>query len=115
MALVTSVFVGLLFFGATYLILARSFIRLILGLSLLSNAVNLLIFTAGGFQRFSPPLVSVGGSNVAIERISDPLPQALVLTAIVISFGILSFALALTYRVIKVTRSDNMNTLSEGS
>jgi hypothetical protein len=70
------------------MMLRRSIVKLMIGLMLLSNAANLLIFTAAGLTRGVPPLVPEGLTRP--DGLSaDPLPQALVLTAIVISFGVL--------------------------
>ena len=77
-----------------FLLLSRALIRLIVGLSLISYGVNLSILIAGaGLGEGSPPLLNIAGPHV------DPLPQALILTAIVIGFGLLSFALALVFRI----------------
>ncbi|MEL6188308.1 MAG: NADH-quinone oxidoreductase subunit K, partial [Myxococcota bacterium] len=68
-----------------------------IGFMLISNAINLLIFVAGRFTRGEPPIVHGAAHGVY----ANPLPQALILTAIVISFGITAFAFSLTYRVFK--------------
>lgn len=90
--------VGLLFGLATYLFLSRSTIRLVLGTFLLSNATHLSIFAAGRLTREVPPLVP-DGLKVPAEVIANPLPQALILTAIVISFSLTAFIFVLVYRV----------------
>ncbi|MEX0684588.1 MAG: Na+/H+ antiporter subunit C [Balneolales bacterium] len=89
--------VGGLFASSIYLMLRKNLIRIIIGLILLSNAVNLLIFTMGRLTSANPPLIAEG-ANVAEAGIANPLPQALILTAIVIGFGLLAFALVLAYR-----------------
>lgn len=89
--------VGILFATGIYLVLRRNLLKLIFGLVLLSNAVNLLIFTVGRLVRASPALVPPG-QTVPLEPFANPLPQALVLTAIVIGFGLVAFALVLLYR-----------------
>lgn len=76
-----------------YLLLERTLTRIIIGLALLSNGVNVLMLVAGG-QAGNPPIL--GGSDV--EKMSDPLPQAMILTAIVITLGITAFLLAMAYR-----------------
>ncbi len=83
--------VGLLSGSAVYLILQRGMIRIIFGFVLLSNAINLLLMAAGGTIRRAEPLMSITESSEA----ADPLPQAFVLTAIVIAFAITVFLLAL--------------------
>ncbi|MEX1120758.1 MAG: Na+/H+ antiporter subunit C [Balneolales bacterium] len=92
--------VGGLFAGSIFLMLRKNLIRIVIGLILLSNAVNLLIFTLGRITSANPPLIGEGAS-VADAGIANPLPQALILTAIVIGFGLLAFALVLTYRSYK--------------
>ena len=90
--------VGGLYAAGIYLMLRRSIIKLLIGLALISNAANLLIFTAAGFVRGKPPLVS-GDATQPDAPFADPLPQALILTAIVIGFGVLAFAIVLVHRV----------------
>lgn len=100
--------IGGLFAAGLYMLLRRSIVKLLIGLVLLSNAANLLIFTAAGFVRARPPLIPEGASRPLTE-IADPLPQALILTAIVISFGVLAFAMALVHRVYQATGSDDLD------
>lgn len=91
--------VGVLFCTGTYLLLQRTAIRLILGLALLSHGVNLLLFSSGGFKRGLPPIVlDKAAFTDDISAYVDPLPQALILTAIVISFGITAFMVVLVNR-----------------
>jgi multicomponent Na+:H+ antiporter subunit C len=97
METVFAILVGIMVAGAIYLMLDRILIRFILGLVLISNAVNLLIFTVGRLQSRKPPLIPEG-SAVPAEQIANALPQALVLTAIVIGFALLAFVFVLFYR-----------------
>lgn len=90
--------VGGLYAAGIYLMLRRSIVKLLIGLVLLSNASNLLIFTAAGLTRGNPPLVESGAEQLEAP-FADPLPQALILTAIVIGFGVLAFAIVLVHRV----------------
>ena len=83
--------VGLLVAGGVYLILQRSLIRVVIGFVLLGHAVNVLVLSAGGMDRRGLPLIGRGDPAAA----ADPLPQAFVLTAIVITFGITVYLLAL--------------------
>jgi multicomponent Na+:H+ antiporter subunit C len=92
-----AVIIGILFASSLYLMLRRNFVRVVIGLILLSNAVNLLIFTMGRITRGNPPLI-MDGQQFPAEGFANPLPQALILTAIVIGFGLLAFALVLAYR-----------------
>ncbi|MGB0681690.1 MAG: Na+/H+ antiporter subunit C [Magnetovibrionaceae bacterium] len=92
-----SLVVGALFAVSVYLLLSGSLIRLLLGIFVLGNATHLMIFVAGRLMRNAPPLIP-DGLKVAEEVIANPLPQALILTAIVISFSLFSFLLVLAYR-----------------
>lgn len=92
-----SIVVGILFAISVYLLLSGSLIRLLLGIFVLGNATHLMIFVAGRLMRNSPPLIP-DGLKVAEQVIANPLPQALILTAIVISFSLFSFLLVLAYR-----------------
>ena len=97
METVFAILVGIMVAGAIYLMLDRILIRFILGLVLISNAVNLLIFTVGRLQSRKPPVIPEG-STVPAGQIANALPQALVLTAIVIGFALLAFVFVLFYR-----------------
>lgn len=91
-----AVTVGVLFAAATYLMLSRNLLRFLFGLALMSNATNLLIFASGRLTVGAPPLVPYDGSDVG--DVANALPQALVLTAIVIGFGLFAFSLVLAMR-----------------
>lgn len=97
MEIVLSLLVGVLVAAAVYLMLARNVLRFLFGLVLLSNATNLTIFAAGRLTSAVPPLVPEGLAQPA-SAVANALPQALILTAIVIGFGLLAFALALVFR-----------------
>ncbi|MEJ2639875.1 MAG: NADH-quinone oxidoreductase subunit K [Desulfosarcinaceae bacterium] len=88
---------GLIFAAGVYLILSGSLLRLVFGLALASNAVNLLIFTVGGLGARRPPLIGAGQTAVT-DPVANALPQAMILTAIVIGFAIITFLLALFFR-----------------
>lgn len=95
------------FFGvSTYLLLSKSVIRLVIGIVVLGNAANLLIFTAGRVTREVPPIVPAG-LKVPLEPVANPLPQALILTAIVISFSLFAFVLVLAYRAYEELGTDS--------
>ncbi|WP_104202688.1 Na+/H+ antiporter subunit C [Billgrantia saliphila] len=107
-----AVAIGILFAAAIYMMLRRSIVKLVIGLMLLSNAANLLIFVSAGLTRGGPPLVPQG--MVAPEGVvADPLPQALVLTAIVIAFGVLSFAVVLVRRAWEIVRADDLDRMRD--
>ena len=88
---------GVLISGAVYLMLSRHLVRFLFGLVLLSNAANLVIFASGRTTLAIPPLVPEGLEAPAVT-VANALPQALILTAIVIGFGLLAFAMVLAYR-----------------
>jgi multicomponent Na+:H+ antiporter subunit C len=94
---VLAVLVGAMVAGSMYLMLQRNLMRFIFGLVLVSNAVNLLLFALGRLSYRRPPLIPVTDS-VPTEPIANALPQALILTAIVIGFAILVFVFVLFYR-----------------
>ncbi len=92
-----SVLIGALVAMAVYLMLARNLLRFLFGLIVLSNAANLTIFVAGRLTPGAPPLVP-DGADAPLGVVANALPQALVLTAIVIGFGLFAFALILAFR-----------------
>ena len=98
-----------LFGCGLYMVLSRNFVRLLLGLSLVTTAVNLVVFQAGRFRSLQPPLIPEGADR--LRDSADPLPQALILTAIVIGFGLLVFALTLAYRSYTVLRTTEMDAM----
>ena len=105
-----AILIGLFFTVAIYLLLSRSLIRMLLGIAILGNAVNLLIFTVGRVTREVPPIVPEG-EHQPLEAIANPLPQALILTAIVIGFSLFAFLLVLTYRAYQELNADNTDTM----
>lgn len=109
---IMAVVVGLMYAAAIYMMLRRSIVKLVIGLMLLSNAANLLIFTSAGMTRGAPPLIPEGA--MAPEGlVADPLPQALILTAIVIAFGVLAFAVVLIHRAYEVINADDLDQMKE--
>ena len=112
MTVLLAIAAGVLFAAAVYLMLRRSVLKLALGLSLLANAANLVIFVSAGITRGEPPLVA-DGATAPPPGAADPLPQAMVLTAIVISFAVLAFTLTLMHRVYQEGGSDDVDDLSE--
>lgn len=103
-----AVIVGVMFAAGTFLMLRRHLAKLILGLILMSNAANLLIFTAGGLNGRDPVIIGEGGTNYA-----DPLPQVLILTAIVISFGVMAYFLTLLRKTYKSTGTEDLERIQE--
>ncbi len=88
---------GIIAAASIYLMLSGNLIRFIFGLVLATNAVNLLIFVSGRLFPTRPPLIAEG-AKVATKPLANALPQALILTAIVIGFALLSFVFILFYR-----------------
>jgi multicomponent Na+:H+ antiporter subunit C len=105
-----AIVIGGLYAISFYLMLRRSMVKLILGLMLFSQAVNLLIFTAAGLTRGQAPIIAERAGDLPVPH-ADPLPQALILTAIVISFGMLAFTLALTRRAHSTLQTDDLDQL----
>jgi multicomponent Na+:H+ antiporter subunit C len=91
-----------LFGVGTYLVLQRKLSRIIIGLGLLTHGANILLITAG--RRGDPPIIGSGDR----ADFADPLPQALALTAIVITFGVTALLLALAYRSWLLTHDDEV-------
>ena len=87
MELILAIVVGALYAGGLYLMMRRSIVKLIIGLALLGQAANLLIFTIGRLNHNQPPLIPAGAQEMS-GSFADPVPQALILTAIVIGFGV---------------------------
>jgi multicomponent Na+:H+ antiporter subunit C len=110
MTTVLAIVIGGLYAAGVYMLLRRSLFKLILGLVLLAHGANLLIFTAGGLTRAQPPIVPPGAAVPPVPA-ADPLPQALILTAIVIGFGVLAFALVLFHRAYQTIGTDDPDEL----
>lgn len=99
-----AIVVGVMIAGALYLMLSGMLVRFVFGFVLMGNAVNLLIFTAGRLSDTVPPLIAPGRTLPA-EPVANALPQALILTAIVIGFAMTLFLLVLLYRTYDRTRT----------
>lgn len=110
MELLLAIAVGALYATGIYMILRRSFVKLIIGLALISHGANLLIFAAGGLVRGNPALIPSDQQQLTGEY-SDPLPPALILTAIVISFAILSFTIVLVKRTYQEVGTDDLDAM----
>ena len=105
-----AVVIGSLYAVGLYLMMRRSIVKLLIGLSLLTTAANLLIFTAAGLTRGRPPVIPSGQAALQ-PPYADPLPQAMILTAIVIGFGVLAFAVVLVHRVVQVVGTDDLDAM----
>ncbi|MDY0394398.1 Na(+)/H(+) antiporter subunit C [Virgibacillus halophilus] len=95
---------GILISVATYLLLSRNVLRIILGTAILSHAAHLIIMTMGGLERENVPLIGGGQKG----PYTDALPQALILTSIVISFAVTALLLVLAYRVYRTVHTDSL-------
>lgn len=106
MEIVISILAGFLFAVGVYNILQKQLLRIAIGTGLISHAAHLFILTMGKLKRGQPPIIQEGITNY-----TDPLPQALILTSIVISFGVTSVILVLAYRTINENETDNIEEL----
>lgn len=93
-ALVTGTMVAI----SVYLLLHRDLVRKLIGIVILSNSIHLLLFSVGRMTRAAAPLIPPG-EKYPLTGAANPLSQALILTAIVIGFGLLAFSLVLVYRL----------------
>lgn len=98
--------VGIFFAAAIYLMLSKHIVRVLLGVAILGNAVNMLLFTSGRLTREVPPIIADGQDSLSTLA-ANPLPQALILTAIVISFSFFAFLLVLSYRAYQDLDTDD--------
>ena len=103
MQILFSIGVGILVASGVFLLLRNRSFSIIISLALLSYAANLLIFASGRLTINAYPLILPGA-----DQFADPLPQALVLTAIVISFGMTAYLVAFAIRVRLVTGGDRI-------
>lgn len=97
--------------AAAYLLMSRNLLRMVLGLLLLSNAANLSIFIAGRLDSDVPPLIPAG--QEVLQASANPLPQALILTAIVISFALVAYTVVLferAYHRLQTVDTESMRT-----
>ena len=108
-ALLLALLVGALFACGALLLLQRGQIKVVLGLALFTHAINLALFGAGALTHGAPPILPHEGDGaqlLAARALADPLPQALILTAIVISFGVTAFLVVLVSRRDAITGGD---------
>lgn len=115
MEVILPIIIGGLYATGLYMMLAKSLVKLVIGLILISHASNFFIFVISRLTRGEPALIPMDAVK-PIEPYADPLPQALVLTAIVIGFGIQAFAIVLiqkTYDRVGTDDLDDLNTTDE--
>lgn len=102
-SLVMALLIGVLFACGVYLLLQRALTRVLIGLTIITHAANLLLLVAGG-RAGVPPFI--GGDGTVPHGVADPLPQAMALTAIVIAFAVSALLLGLAYRSYVLVRDD---------
>lgn len=102
---------GCMLAGALYLLMSRHLLRMVLGLLLLGNAVNLAFFVGARLGSNLPPLVPEGQTALALS--ANPLPQALILTAIVISFALVAFTMVLFERACHALRTTDPDAMRD--
>lgn len=115
MDILLALLAGVLTAAGVYLLLQRSLLRMLFGIILLSNAVNLILFVGGRTLRAAAPIIPEG-ATAPLEAVANPLPQALILTAIVIGFGLVAFAFVLlsrTYATFGTLDADELASLPE--
>jgi multicomponent Na+:H+ antiporter subunit C len=111
MELLMAIMIGVLYAAGIYMILRRSMVKLIIGLTFLGNGANLLIFLLGRITKGKPPIIPSDVSLIS-DIYADPVPQALILTAIVISFGLQAFAIILVKKAYEVVKTDDMDKMN---
>lgn len=111
MDLILAIIVGLLYAISLFMILQKGLVKIIIGIIILGHASNLFIFVISRITMGNPPIVPPGMETIP-EPFADPLPQALILTAIVIGFGIQAFGIVLLQRVYRVTGTSLISDLS---
>ena len=111
MELILAVLIGVFYAAGLFMMLRRSMVKLLIGLILLGNGANLLIFLLGRITKGKPPVIP-DAAKVFEGVYADPVPQALILTAIVISFGLQAFAIILLKQVHNDIDSDDLDDLN---
>lgn len=111
MELLLVLLVGILYSAGIFMMLRRSMVKLLLGLLLIGNGANILIFLMGELTKGKPPIIDSEETHFT-GAYADPVPQALILTAIVISFALTAFAIILLKKVYVTTGSDDLDSLN---
>lgn len=105
---VLAIVIGVLYATGFYMLMRRSIVKLVIGIVLLGHGTNLLIFTVGRITRGGSPIIQ---DDILPTSAANPVPQALVLTAIVIGFGVLAFTLALVREVVRTSGTGDVSDL----
>lgn len=111
MEIIMSIVIGICYASAVFLLLQKRLLQIILGIAIMGHATNLLIFVAAGLHGSSVPIIPSGAELLPPTAV-DPLPQALVLTAIVIGLALFGFSLALAYRCVAVLGHDDIDQIT---
>lgn len=112
MDILISLTIGIVYAAATWMLLSRTLLRVLLGVALIGHGANLMIVATAGASPASKAPIITGEASVLASDAGDPLPQALVLTAIVIGMGLLGFALALAWRAVRALGDDDLDRLT---
>ena len=112
MEIILPVITGFLYAVGLYFMMHRSFIKLIIGIIIFAHASNLFLFVASGITRNGVPFIDPQ-VEASLEGMADPLPQAMILTAIVIGLGIQAFAIVLLKRVYYVVETSDLDELNK--
>lgn len=104
---ILAIVIGSLYAAGIYLMMRRNLVKVVIGLVLLGQAANLLIFTTAGLGAEAPLIQP--GADAPDGPVADPLPQALILTAIVIGFGVIAFTLVLFHRAYQSIGTDDLD------
>ncbi len=107
-----AIVIGIIIAGGIYLMLERHILRFLFGLMLVSNAVNLAILTAGRMTVGAPVLIEAG-EYLPTPGYANPIPQALILTAIVIGFGLLIFVMVLAHRLFRERKTTDVDDMQD--
>ena len=110
MNLVISLILGILFSSSVFLMFQKSFFKLIVGVILFGYATIFFVFAVGGLIKDEPPILRE--EVLEIQKIADPLPQALTLTAIVISIGVQLFVIVLLKKVYENVETEDLDDLN---
>ncbi len=111
MEIIMSIVIGVCYACAVFLLLQKRLLQIVLGIALLGHSTNLLIFVASGLHGNSVPIIQNGLKELPLIAV-DPLPQALILTAIVIGLALFGFSLALAYRCVAVLGHDDIDQIT---
>lgn len=111
MEIIMSIVIGVCYASAIFLLLQKRLLQIILGISLLGHVTILLIFVVSGLHGSTLPIIAKGAQILPPSAV-DPLPQALILTAIVIGLALFGFSLALAYRCVAVLGHDDIDQIT---